>query len=186
MTSASGSVIYTGSDDYWSVVVSTGIVSPPASGQGTFISPVMDVQIQATSLAVANADLHPLTVTLGGDGFGPSSGAFLATLSGHAPAGNGQPVTFDTLYDGGNAMPATTPLTSSGSLLNYNGTWTSAGLSLDAPYSLSEVITIQANPQQGATYSLDGSLVTVPDGGTTVMLLGAALSGLGLIRRKLA
>ncbi len=30
-----------------------------------------------------------------------------------------------------------------------------------------------------------GSAATVPDGGTTVMLLGAALSGLGLIRRKL-
>ena len=27
---------------------------------------------------------------------------------------------------------------------------------------------------------------TVPDGGTTIMFLGAALSGLGLIRRKLS
>jgi hypothetical protein len=33
---------------------------------------------------------------------------------------------------------------------------------------------------------LDGTTNHVPDGGTTVLLLGAALSGLGLIRRKLS
>lgn len=186
VSSASGSVIYSSSDAFWSIVVSTGIVSPPAAGQGTLASPVMDLQIQATSLNVANAGLHPLTVTLGADGFGPSSGAFLATLSGHAAAGTGQPVTIDTFYSAGDAMPATTSLTSSGSLLNYNGTWMSTGLSLDSPYSLAEVITIQASDRVGATYSLDGSLTAVPDGGTTVLLLGAALSAIGLIRRKLA
>jgi len=44
---------------------------------------------------------------------------------------------------------------------------------------------------QGA-YSLQGNasvgarVVTTPDGGLTIMLLGGALSGLALIRRKLA
>jgi hypothetical protein len=33
--------------------------------------------------------------------------------------------------------------------------------------------------------SLDTSLSTVPDGGTTAMLLGAGLSGLALLKRKL-
>lgn len=36
-----------------------------------------------------------------------------------------------------------------------------------------------------AQTSYSGDLTSVPDGGTTVMLLGAALSSLGLIRRKL-
>lgn len=34
--------------------------------------------------------------------------------------------------------------------------------------------------------SFSGSITSVPDGGTTVMLLGAALSTLGLVRRKIA
>jgi hypothetical protein len=58
-------------------------------------------------------------------------------------------------------------------------------LSLASPYSLTEVLTINGGAS-GGSYSLDGSLTTVPDGGTTAMLLGAALSVLGLIRRKLA
>jgi hypothetical protein len=36
----------------------------------------------------------------------------------------------------------------------------------------------------GAQTSFDDNL-TVPDGGATVMLLGAALSAVGLLRRKL-
>jgi VPDSG-CTERM motif len=187
VTSPSGVVTYTSTDPFWTIVVSTGVVYPPAIGQGTLSSPVMDISVTATSVGGANASDHPLTVILGADGFGPTSDGFLATLSGHAPTGTGQQVTFDTFYSTANpnAMPADTALTSSGSLLNYNGTWMSTGLDLAAPYSLSEVVTIQATGD-GATYSLDGSLTTVPDGGTTVLLLGAALSGLGLIRRKLA
>jgi hypothetical protein len=40
--------------------------------------------------------------------------------------------------------------------------------------------------QSGQTLSFSSSNGNVPDGGMTVMLLGAALSGLALIRRKLA
>lgn len=38
----------------------------------------------------------------------------------------------------------------------------------------------------GSLFTWTSSNASVPDGGMTVMLLGAALSGLGLIRRKLA
>jgi hypothetical protein len=43
------------------------------------------------------------------------------------------------------------------------------------------------DPSSGtpATFSFSAASGTVPDGGTTVLLLGAALSGLGLLRRKL-
>jgi hypothetical protein len=37
-----------------------------------------------------------------------------------------------------------------------------------------------------AIFSIRASSASVPDGGTTVMLMGAALSGLALLRRKLA
>lgn len=38
--------------------------------------------------------------------------------------------------------------------------------------------------QGGSSFSFSSSNTALPDGGTTVMLLGAALTGLGLIRRK--
>jgi hypothetical protein len=41
--------------------------------------------------------------------------------------------------------------------------------------------------ESGASFTFQSTAATgVPDGGMTVMLLGAALSGLALIRRKLA
>ncbi|HYG22130.1 MAG TPA: VPDSG-CTERM sorting domain-containing protein [Verrucomicrobiae bacterium] len=47
--------------------------------------------------------------------------------------------------------------------------------------------TIGVTSPDSVTFSFQsGTAAGVPDGGTTVMLLGAALSGLGLIRRKMA
>lgn len=45
-------------------------------------------------------------------------------------------------------------------------------------------ITNPANPNGAFTYTESLDFVTVPDGGTTVLLLGAVLAGLALIRRK--
>ena len=56
---------------------------------------------------------------------------------------------------------------------------TSYGLVLDFTFSGSGVA-------PGSSYSLDGSLSSVPDGGMTLMLLGSALSGLALLKKKLA
>ena len=53
-------------------------------------------------------------------------------------------------------------------------------------YSLDEVVTLTGNAG-GSGYSIDASLVTdVPDSAMTLVLLGSALSGLALIKRKLA
>jgi hypothetical protein len=53
-------------------------------------------------------------------------------------------------------------------------------------FGLAEYVTLVSSP--GGSYSLDASIggTGVPDGGTTVMLLGAALSGLACLRRKMA
>jgi hypothetical protein len=187
--STSGSVLYSGSDSFWTVVISTGVASPPAVGQGTLSAPVLDLNVQATSAGGANASLHPLSITFGADGYGPTLGTFSAIMSGHLVSGSGHAMTFNTYWD---TSPIATP---PGTLLTtesfpggatYTGTEVSGSQNLLAPYSLEEVVILQANAN-GASYSLDGSLVTnVPDGGTTAMLLGAALSVLGLIRRKLA
>jgi hypothetical protein len=186
LTSASGIVVYsnTSFDGAWSVVISTG-ETKPALGSAT--TPIFDLNIQATSLT--SAATHNLTITFSDNGFGPTSGNFQAILSGHLVAGTGQNVTYNTYYDAGNVTGATTtPLTSSGAVPppNYNST-VGGGPVNQSLYSLTQVVTIGgAGTGAGGSYSLDASLAGVPDGGTTVMLLGAALSGLALLRRKLA
>ena len=69
------------------------------------------------------------------------------------------------------------------------GTVVSSVLGLD-PTSWTGSMTIQdpnvPNQKGGYTYTESISFNSVPDGGTTVLLLGSALSGLALIRRKLS
>jgi len=51
--------------------------------------------------------------------------------------------------------------------------------------TLQDVFTLNVDPSTGigrATISDDGSLTTVPDGGSTMMLLGSALSAVGLMK----
>jgi hypothetical protein len=156
----------------------------------------MDVSITATS--ANGSQNNPLNIYFAGDGFGPTSAAWLARMTGQLVAGTGANVGLNTYYNSGNAvsslgasLPAgSTLLTASGNIPepNYANTQMGAPVTLASPYSLIELVTINGG-SLGGQYSLDASLVTtatVPDGGTTAMLLGAALSVLGLIRRKLA
>lgn len=48
------------------------------------------------------------------------------------------------------------------------------------------VWSFSADSATGGRFTFSSQTAAVPDGGTTLMLLGAALSGLGLIRRKIA
>jgi hypothetical protein len=190
-TSASGvdSYFTVSFDGAWSVVISTG-VSKPAAGFGSAAGPLLDLNIQVSALS--SSPEHDLTFTFSDNGFGPSPDGFLAQLSGHVVSGTGQNVTYNTYYDSGNVTAAETSLlTTSGTLapFSYHSAQSGSAGSL-ALYSLTEVVTIGgAGTAPGASYSLDASLAgvsSVPDGGTTGMLLGAALSGLAFLRRKMA
>jgi hypothetical protein len=194
-TSIGGVVIINTSDGFWSVVITSGTSSPPAPG-GTATAPTMDVSISAIS--ANGSENNPLNIYFASDGFGPTSAAWLAMMTGHLVAGTGANVGFDTYYNVGNALSSLgTPLPVGSTLLTASGnvpgpiytyTQMSAPVTLASPYSLIELVTINGG-RLGGQYSLDASLVTattVPDGGTTAMLLGAAVSVLGLIRRKLA
>jgi VPDSG-CTERM motif len=192
-TSASGVVTISTSDGDWSVVVSTGISSPPAIGQGTASEPVMDLAITATYIGNGTAG-NPLTISFGSDAFGPSSGSVIAELTGHVVSGTGNAVGFTTVAASGSVLPTTTTpkipgttLTST-SIPNLGGAYSSfvlgGPLNLSS-YSLDEVVTLTGNAG-GSSYSIDASLTSVPDGGMTLVLLGSALSGLALIKRKLA
>lgn len=182
-----GVVVYANSafDNLWRVVISTG-ETKPALGSAT--SPMFDLNVQATSLG-GSVPANNLVISFSDNGFGPTAGHFQAILSGHLVGGTGQPVTYNTYYDAGNVTGAqTTLLTSMGPSMNYNGV-NSGGSFNQALYSITQVVTIGINPvgTPGGMYSLDASLICpVPDGGTTVLLLGAALSGLAFLRRKIA
>jgi hypothetical protein len=65
----------------------------------------------------------------------------------------------------------------------YNGT---ATFTLNIPGLLATDVVNGVQFSFGTTAGVNIPGTSVPDGGTTVLLLGAALSGLGLIRRKLS
>ncbi len=199
-TSASGAVTINTSDSQWSVVIATGTSYPPALGQGTASAPVMDLSITATY--IGNGVLgNPLTISFGADAFGPTAGNVIATLTGHVVSGTGNSVGYSTIAASGSVLPtvgtpviAGTVLTST-TIPNSGGNYTSGlvgGPINLSSYSLDQVITLTGNlflgpgTGTGSSYSIDASLATVPDGGMTLVLLGSALSGLALIKRKLA
>jgi hypothetical protein len=143
----------------------------------------MDLNVQATSLGGGTA--NPLTVTFSDDFFGPVNGTLQAQLSGHTVSGGTSgTVNYNTFYSTANTIPATTPLTASGTLVGPTYASVQTGSINAGSFSLSQVVKISQSP--AASYSLDASLSGVPDGGTTVMLLGAAVSGLAFLRRKSA
>jgi hypothetical protein len=185
VTSANGIVQYSTAnfDGAWSVVISSG-TTKPADGSAT--NPFMDLSITATALTLSPA--RNLTISFFDTGYGPFNGSLAAILSGHVTTGTGQAVSYNTYWSALNAGATTTLLTASGSLSPafYNSSQTGS-ISDANPFSITQVVTINGTATgPGGSYSLDASLSSVPDGGTTVMLLGAALSGLAFLRRKLA
>lgn len=192
-SSSSGVVVLATNDSQWSVVVSTGTSYPPALGQGTASSPVMDLSITATYIGTGSG--NPLEISFGSDGFGPSFGGVIATLTGHVVSGVGSSVLYSNFVASGSVLPNTGHPVIAGTLLegssiaNIGGNYAStvAGGPLNqVGYSLDQVVDLTGSTN-GSSYSIDASLVTtVPDGGMTLVLLGSALSGLALIKRKLA
>ena len=80
-----------------------------------------------------------------------------------------------------------TIVTGSPSTLSVTGSGT---ISATGPVALDITVGTWAfstqDPSVSGTFSFSAASGTVPDGGTTVMLLGSALVGLGLIKRKLS
>jgi len=86
---------------------------------------------------------------------------------------------------------ATTPMTAPLGVADFTLTLTSPLLGVGGISDYTSIDHVNGGPLAGQSSRVIGPIQTpagptIPDGGTTVMLLGAALSGLGLIRRKLA
>jgi hypothetical protein len=180
---ATGAVTFVGAVGAWTINVDTG-TTMPALGTPTF--PHMSLNFSTVSnLTVADilAGNGTLTVMFSEIGFGPlQPGAHYETNVGGTTEGT---VTSTTLLDGGNALwglGGTVIESGTHSTASYNQDTNAPG-NAGSPFSLTKTITIT---HAAGNLTSGGKTVTaaVPDGGTTLALLGGSLLGLGTLRRK--
>ena len=194
-TAPGGTINITTGDGLWTVVLVTGLSSPPFGGNPT--TPYMDLGITATYNGNGTAG-NSLILSWANDSFGPTTGSFDGQLSGHMASGTGLPVKYSVYYSAGSHLPTlgtpapgtvmstTVSPTLVGGLYVYSGGVIGGPVSnLANPYTLGEEVIING-AAAGSVYSLDASINTVPDGGMTLVFLGSALSALALLKRKLA
>lgn len=162
--SSDGWVTWGGTIGDWILNVDTGVTKPAV---GSVTQPVMDLHFIAQSAAAGT-----LTLTFSEDGFDSTGG--IRDLIGGTTSG----LVWDNVYKGTELLVASGPL-GSGAFSD-----TSYGSVSLAP---SDIFSVQVIIQHdGAGLTSGDKEVSVPDGGTTVMLLGGALSIFGLVRKKLA
>ncbi len=153
-----------------------GDYSVNISATGTTITggaaPSLDLDV---ANAHAGAGATTLQVYYSDGAFGPTASFF--TLATTGPASGG-PIT-TSAYMGSTFFLTTTTLASS--VDTYPFTVNGSGPLNGSSYylTLEDVIS-------GSEVSVDTHFTTAPDGGATLMLLGIALSGVGLLRKKLA
>jgi hypothetical protein len=160
-TPGGGSVSYSGTLGGWTINITSGTENGSSTDPALILS---SMNADFSGLTVGNV----LTIEFTMSNFGPLTGSFINNATALV---NGINVTFDVLLNGspvrvptGVSSGPTTELTSIGILATLTAP-TGSGLA-----KISDVLT---DPP------------AVPDGGTTVLLLGAALSALGLFRKKL-
>jgi len=153
--SALGQIVAVGlSLNGWTLTITAGETKPFL---GSSARPEMDLGVQG------GGGNGPLTIKFSDLYFGPTNGALKSTAT-----ENGTSVETSAVYmDAGDAIFALTTLLYSGSVINDASS-----------YSLTLVDTFTPG-----TISADHR-ITVPDGGTTALLLGLGLLGMGLIRRS--
>jgi len=171
--SASGQVTWIGSLGHWNLNVDTGTTYPVL---GTLASPKLDISFDATTISGGT-----LWIYFTDNGFGPTFGAnsfasIGATTNGtvsywvYGGASNNLFDFSQLLYAGPFSGPS------------FSANDIGAAINNEGPYSITGLIKIV---QSGAGHTSGDIMfgVGVPDGGTTLLLLGMGLTGLGLISR---
>lgn len=169
---SSGALAYTGQLGVFTFTLSTGITKPFA---GTAAAPLFSLSENASASSAGT-----LLVSFSDTSFGPSSGVFNTTLGGGATAGSVNALfykdTTNTLFGTSSLMST---LSGSGTQFAVVGTGGNAPASA---YSLTESVTITA---LGAGLTTFTATTSVPDGGSTIALLGLTLISAECIRRLL-
>ncbi len=173
-----GGFTYTGTLGNFSLNITSGVANSDALLTG------LNFSITGTGT---------LTILLSNTGFGTLPGSISSQISGQTSGISA----FATFADAGNRLFGTSKLLSSGgpfrSVFSGNG---SAIFSAPGPFSLTEKIVIVQSVFGTTSFGTTvkdpvvvvapvGPAVTVPDAGATALLLGLALLGIGLARRKL-
>jgi len=172
-----GGFTYTGTLGNFSLNITSGVANSDALLTG------LNFSITGTGT---------LTILLSNTGFGTLPGSINSQISGQTSGISA----FATFADAGNRLFGTSKLLSSGgpfrSVFSGNG---SAIFSAPGPFSLTEKIVVVQSVFGTTSFGTTvkdpvvvapvGPAVTVPDAGATALLLGLALLGIGLARRKL-
>ena len=172
---ATGQITWIGSIGDWTFNVDTGTTYPII---GTLAFPQLDLNVNATSDGAGGT----IWIYFSADGFGPSSGTSQlsvgGTTAGTVSAG-GWGGTSNSLFD----MTASNLLANLGPLGGpaFSGDVLGGNVTNGGPYSLTEVIEIT---HSGAGMTTVDAALSVPDGGTTAMLVGFGLLGLSAISRR--
>jgi VPDSG-CTERM motif len=171
-----GAVIAIFADGNWNVL--TTATTKPVTGSAG------NPQLSSTNLTFSGTG--EITIYFAESGFGPSSSNFRAELSSSSLADDAT-VSYSTysttgavnLAALGAAMTSQTIIGGLGAGPAF-GVLTVAGT---GPYNLIQKLVI--NQPTGGNVTVTANLRSVPDGGTTLALLGASLLGLGAVRRKM-
>ncbi len=177
--------------------INTGITKPQL---GSASAPVLTLSIDITGVPPGTYALY-FSETF----FGPSPSNFFADLTlNPAPGSVGTSVSYTSYASASNQLfqpfgvssvfgiagaPATliTNQSFATGVGGFEATTGSAGATTSAAYSLTQVLKITVAPGSVGTFTATANLNTrVPDGGSTVALLGLSMLGLHGIRRKFA
>lgn len=168
---AAGAVTYVGAvGSNWTINVDTGITKP---AMGSPNNPYMDLAFQNLSAGAGTITLY----------FSETDFTLLGSALANIGGTTGGTVTYQTYWSASNTLFALDNLlTNQGPFTAgaFSGTQ-AAGIVTGAPYSLTQVITITHTGQANTTGDAE---LRVPDSGSTIALLGAALAAMGLISRR--
>ncbi len=172
---APGQVVWVGSIGNWTLNVHTGTTFPVI---GSLSNPMLDLSFNATSTGAGGT----LQILFSADGFGPSNGNSIGAIGGTVATGGS---VLYTTYGGTNNTNFSTAnlLTSQGPFGAgaFSGTVSGASVNNVGPYSLTQVVSITHG--SGTFQTTGDALLSVPESGTTALLLGSGLMGIGLLAR---
>lgn len=172
---AAGQVVFIGSIGNWTLNVHTGTTYPAI---GSLANPSLDLSFNATSTGAGGT----LWIMFAADGFGPTSGSTLASIGGTI-AQNGS-LTYKTYGGTDNSnFSLVNLLTSQGpfAAVAFSGSVTGGSVNNLGPYALTQVV--EVTHAAGTWLTTGDASLSVPESGTSILLLGAGLTGIGLLAR---
>jgi len=177
LSNSSGAFAYTGALGNFTLNITSGVSASDALLPG--------LNFSATGTGI-------LTISLSNTSFGTLPGSISSQISGQTSG----ITAFATFADAGNRLFGTTTLLSKGGPFTAGAfSGTASALPVPGPFSLTEKIVIVQSVFGTTSFGTTvkdpvvvgpvGPAVLVPDAGATAPLLGLALLGIGLARRKL-